>query len=276
MPSITQVPAWSYRQFDADLARDVPAEAYGGWHQTTIEIAPAHTALVVMHAWDVGSADDYPGHFRCVEYLPRARRIVREVFPPLLAAVRSSPIRVYHVTGCGAYGRKYPGYARAAQLAGTAAGNRDSIEPDAAYKMLRAMRKSQVFPGEHNAADISRSMSQVDFPAEARPAGNEAVCEDDRQLFAVCRDDGVNHLIYVGFAINWCLLMSPGGMLDMSRRGLLCSTVREAVTAVENRESARLELNKQEALWRVAMQFGFVFDCRPFIAAVAPVGNPSP
>jgi hypothetical protein len=32
------------------------------------------------------------------------------------------------------------------------------------------------------------------------------------------------------------------------------------VTAVENRESARSESHKEEALWRVALAFGFVFD----------------
>ena len=59
--------------------------------------------------------------------------------------------------------------------------------------------------------------------------------------------------------------MAPGGMLDMSRRGLMCSVFRQAVTAVENKESARSELHKEEALWRVALAFGFVFDVGDFI-----------
>jgi hypothetical protein len=79
----------------------------------------------------------------------------------------------------------------------------------------------------------------------------------------------VNHLIYVGFAINWCLLMAPGGMVDLARHGCLCSTIREAVTAVENRESARGEREKQSALWRVALEFGFVFALEDFSAALS-------
>ena len=55
---------------------------------------------------------------------------------------------------------------------------------------------------------------------QARPRGGEAVCEDSRQLFAVCKHFGVNHLIYAGFAIYWRLLMSPGGMLgNVAARG---------------------------------------------------------
>jgi len=80
----------------------------------------------------------------------------------------------------------------------------------------------------------------------------------------------VNHLVYAGFAINWCLLMSSGGMVDMTRHGVLCSALRQAVTAVENKESARGEQHKEEALWRVAVGFGFIFDVHDFMTALLP------
>jgi len=114
-------------------------------------------------------------------------------------------------------------------------------------------------------ADVARGFSQIDFLPEARPQGEEGIAEDAEQLFALCREAGVNHLIYAGFAINWCLLLSPGGMADMSKRGIMCSALRQAVTAVENRETARQELCKEIALWRVALAFGFVFDVDSFI-----------
>jgi len=79
----------------------------------------------------------------------------------------------------------------------------------------------------------------------------------------------VNHIVYIGFAINWCLLMSPGGMVDMRRHGLICSTIRDATTAVENRETAREEREKQQGLWRFSLESGFIFDSRDFIAALA-------
>jgi hypothetical protein len=94
------------------------------------------------------------------------------------------------------------------------------------------------------------------------------VAENAEQLFALCKEKHINHLIYAGFAINWCLLLSPGGMADMSKRGLMCSALRQAVTAVENRETAREEWCKEIALWRVALAFGFVFDVGDLCAAV--------
>jgi nicotinamidase-related amidase len=144
----------------------------------------------------------------------------------------------------------------------------EQAAPDLTLERLRELRARQVFVGQHNEADVARGFEHLDFPAQARPIGDEGMAENANQLFALCKAAGVNHLIYAGFAINWCLLMSPGGMLDMSRRGVMCSALRQAVTAVENKESARAESHKEEALWRVALAFGFVFDVDDLMRAL--------
>ena len=256
-----------YQQFDADDARDVPGEGYGGWKTAEVELAPAHTALVVMHAWDCGAPEDYPGWRRAVEYHTRARKILAEVFPPLLAAVRASPLPVFHVVGGGDYYRHLPGYRRAAQLAGPAPAV-VRVRPDPVYDQLEKFRATRVFVGEHNQADVDAGFAKLGFAPPARPVGEEGIAEDGAQLVALCRAHGVNHLVYVGFAVNWCLLMSPGGMVDMRRHGLICSSIREAVTAVENRETARDEGEKRQALWRISVEFGFIFGANDFVAAV--------
>jgi len=221
-----------------------------------------------MHAWDCGTPEEYPGWYRCVEYIPRANRICREVFPPLLAAIRRSPLPLYHVVGGGNYYRHLPGYMRAAALAGPAPEPPPLVASDPVLDGLHAFRSTTVFVGEHNQSDVARGFERLDFAPEARPYGDEGVAENGHQLGALCRADGINHLIYMGFAINWCLLLSPGGMHEMSQRGVMCSAIRQAVTAVENRESARRELHKEEGLWRVALAFGFVFDADDVIRAL--------
>jgi nicotinamidase-related amidase len=263
-----RLPAQVYRQFDADPSRDVPAEAYDGWHTIEVDLAPAHTALVVMHAWDCGAPEEFPGWRRAVEYHPRAERILAEVFPPLLAAVRASPLPVFHVVGGGTdYYSHLRGYQRAVSLAGEST-PAAQVAADPAYKQLKKLRTDYSFPGSLNAADIAAGFAKLDFAPEARPVGGEGIAENGEQLAALCRTHGINHLVYIGFAINWCLLMSPGGMIDMSRHGCLCSTIAEATTAVENRETARDEREKQQALWRVALEFGFVFHLHDFLAAL--------
>lgn len=258
-----RLPAQLYRQFDADPTRDVPGESYGGWQDLEIELAPAHTALVVMHAWDSGPPHAFPGWRRAVEYTPRANQILTDIFPPLLAAVRQSPLPVFHVVGGRDYYSHLPGFQRDVRVTPPT-----PVAPDPTYHALQQLRHDHATPGAHNAADVSAGFAHLDFAPTARPLPGEGIAENGEQLAALCRAHGINHLIYVGFAINWCLLMSPGGMVDMKRHGCICSTIAEAVTAVENRETAREEREKQQALWRVAIEFGFVFRLADFTTAL--------
>jgi hypothetical protein len=263
-----QLTASYYQQFDADHDRDVPGESYGGWQRAPVDLSWEHTAVVVMHAWDCGTREEFPGWHRAVEYIPRADRICREVFPRLLGAVRERGFRLFHVVGGGDYYKRRPGYLRAVELAGDPPPAVEQIEADESLRRLRDFRAERVFVGKQNREDVNRGFARLDFPPQALPRDDEGIAENGHQLFALCRHYGVNHLLYAGFALNWCLLMSPGGMLDMSQRGVLCSVFRQAVTAVENRETARGELCKEIGLWRVALAFGFVFDVDDFVSAL--------
>jgi hypothetical protein len=262
------VRAHYYQQFDANEALDVPGEGYGGWKAADIPIELERTALVVMHAWETGTRELYPGWHRAVEYIPRAAEISRTIFPQLLSAVRRSRMPLFHLVGGGDYYRHLPGYRRTVELAGESPTVPPRIPDSPELERLRRFRAEHVFVGRHNEEDVRNGFSHLDFSPEARPRDSEAVAENAQQLFALCREAGVYHLVYVGFAINWCLLLSPGGMAEMSARGLLCSTIREATTAVENRETAREERCKEIALWRVALAFGFVFDLDDFLAGL--------
>ncbi len=117
MSTTIRLPAYYYQHFDADFSRDVPEEGFGGWQRSDIEIAPDHTAVAVMHAWDCGDEERFPGWHRAVPYIPRAAEIGWRVFPPLLAAVRRSPLPLFHVVGGDEYYKNLPGYAQTRELA---------------------------------------------------------------------------------------------------------------------------------------------------------------
>lgn len=193
-----------------------------------------------MHAWDPGAPGELPGRERAVEYLPRARRILSEVFPTLLATVRAAGLPVLHVHEPAPPPR------------------RDTMR-DATWQTLQAVRQQLSYPGEDNQADIDTAFADLRIAAVARPRPGEPVLAHSAALAKHCREHGINHLIYIGFALNWCLLMSPCGMIDMKRRGFICSTIPEATTAVERHETAEEESEKASALWRVAVEFGFLF-----------------
>jgi hypothetical protein len=263
-----ELPGWYYQNFDADFAREVPAESYGGWKKcAALPFSLRHSALVVMHAWDCKAPGEYPGWEHAVEYLSRARGILAREFPPILAAARSAGLRVVHVVGGGNYYQGLAAY-RAIAAACPEEPPPERVAGDAVYAELAEFRRAHVHPGRHNEADIDASRKVRDFAPEARPEPGEAIAATTAQLFRICQGHGVNHLVYIGFAINWCLQMSPCCMIEMLRHGLLCSTIREATTAVENRESARTETAKNMELWKVALQFGFVYEAADFIAAL--------
>lgn len=273
---IREFPHHFYQQFDADVQQEHPCAAYGGWQQGKININLSRTALVVMHAWDLGTPEQHPGEFRAVGEVPASYEICRTVFPDLLDAVRHSPMRVFHVAA-GKYHRDYPGYHLTRKLAGP-----DPVMPvevvelDETARHIQQFRKESVYVGKHNMDDVAKAFRVVKFPKEAEPADDEPIVENAHQLLAVCRAYNTNHLVYVGFYLNWCLLWSAGGMLEMSRHGLVCSTIREGVLALENRESAVGRLHREEALWRTSMAFGLVFDVEGFKHALKSAGPASP
>lgn len=193
---------------------------------------------------------------------------LNDVVPPLLAAVRESRLPLFHVVGGGDYYKELPGHRHTLRLQPASPQATGKVVRDPIRDELDAFRTAHVFVGTHNAEDTNRGFARRDFPTEARPLDSEGIAENGEQLYALCKERGINHLIYCGFAINWCLLLSPGGMADMQRFGIMCSAFRQATTAVENKDTARNQMCKEIALWRVALAYGFVFDVDDFIAAL--------
>jgi hypothetical protein len=186
------LPASYYQQFDADYSLAVPGEGYAGWKTGDIEIAPDHTALVVMHAWDCGTEATWPGLWRSTESMPRTQQILSTVFPPLLAAVRRSPLPVFHVVGGHDYYSHLPGYQETAKLAGPSP-RPQPVAKDPVWERLQQFRRKNAIIGEHNWADVTGRYQKLDFAPEARPVGAEPIAEDGRQLAALCHAHGINH-----------------------------------------------------------------------------------
>src|ERR1051325_3633351 len=257
-----------YRNFPADHARDVPAEGFGGWTTVPVELPLAETALVSMHAWGCCTPELHPLTSQSQEYPPRARRILETVFPPLLSAARAAGMTVLHVVAGGDYYQHLPAYRHAVELAGEEPEFTGDAPHSDANIRFRALKAQYNGPGSQHREAVAAEGHRTDFAPQAPPLTGEGSAANAAQLHALCRERGVSHLVYTGFAVNWCLLTSAGGLRDMARRWYFCSTIRDATTAVENKESARTEAHKEEALWRISTGYGFVFDAQPFIAAL--------
>jgi hypothetical protein len=269
-----------YRHHPVDFSRGaLGALGMKGWGETLDVEAPfAETALVSMHAENIGLVPEIPyadrgplaGYMSWLEYEGRKMDIARTVYPRILAAARKADLAVVHVA-MGDYGKKYPGYARALKLSGPEPRTTTPKAPGAGRVRPPDDRKGKLVFGDHY--DDNRNEEHFgryfDFAEQAKPQGDEFVVDSSHQLSSVLSALGAWNLIYAGFAINWCLWFSGGGMVDMSRLGYRCSCIREGVTAVENRESIRGEQHKEEAMWRISLMFGYIFKADDFISACA-------
>ncbi|NMB95139.1 MAG: hypothetical protein GYA02_00765, partial [Clostridiaceae bacterium] len=231
------VPTWYYQQFDADYSLDYPGEGYGGWKKADLPINPDKTAIILMHAWDTGTMEEYPGWYRAVEYLPRAKYICDNILPGFLKKVRSSNIKLFHVASSNQILADYPGYIKTLKICSGDKTRYEQIDIDETIKKLRLFRNDNIFVGSHNKEDVAEGQRCLDFYPTARPMDSEEIVCTSEQLFKLCKYYNIKHLIYTGFAINMCLTVSQGGFVDMSRHGIMCSAIRQLVTAVENKES---------------------------------------
>lgn len=254
-----QLNAWIYQQYDADLSLPHPGEGYTGWIQKQIPVDPAHTAIVVMHAWDVGTPEQFPAQYRVCEYIPRSTKILEDRFPAFLEKVRSSGIKLIHVGSQSETSLEtLPGYIRTKEKWGVDPDPIPRVSSDPVWQQLQNLRIDHGIYGKHNLEGVNASREYRDFAI--MPKDDEDVVATTHQLFQLCKEQGINHLIYTGFCINACLTMSPCGMYDMTRRGVLCSIIRDLTTAVENKESCAEEAHKEYGLWAFSLWGGFVFD----------------
>ena len=270
-----------YRHYPVDFSRgEEGALGFKGWGgKTDIEVPADETALIPMHIWNIGISPELPftsegpagGVMDMLEWASRSAPIIRADIPPVLEAARKAGIAVVHVASDERYAKKYPGYRSAVDLAGP---EPRGLSKAPGYNIKRPpddIKDTLIF-GDRFDDSIGYYSDRIDFPPQAKPLDSEYVVLTAHQLTEALRNMGVWNLIYIGFAINWCLWFSPCGMSDMSRLGYRCNCIRECVTAVENRESTVGEFNKRQALWRTSLMFGYIHGKDDFIGACKKLG----
>ena len=248
------IPGYYYAMQGADPSLEYPAEGYGGWDRTQVPIDLRRTAVIVMHAWRIL---EYEAHIRHLEYLARANEIIKNRFPSFLQAVRKSQMKLIHVAaGFETCLSDYPGYTRMMEKFPPV--HRQIIERSTQMEQLCAKHWNLVGADRDiYASQIENGFAEYDLAIKPLDSEDIVIAED--QLFSLCHEQGIEHLIYTGFAVNACLMNASCGMVDMNRRGLMCSVVGDLTTAVENKETCRTQENLKHGLWKFATSRGFVF-----------------
>lgn len=95
----------------------------------------------------------------------------------------------------------------------------------------------------------------------------EDVIATGSQLHDLLTQKSILHLIYVGFATNWCVLGRDYGIRAMAGRGYNTILLREATTGVEFPDTIDQLFTTEIAIREVEQQYGFTASKKDFLRA---------
>jgi nicotinamidase-related amidase len=209
------------------------------------------TALVLVDVWD--------NHF-IESWLERATRITEEGVVPVLAKAREVGMTVVHAPS-PPIAEQYGQLKQHKEAPPSVAADWPPAEFRAragAYAEFRGPRAQP--PGIPGIPELGMS-PLVEVGEE------EYVVATGEQLHALAEEEGILHLIYAGFATNWCILNRDYGMRAMARRGYNMILLRDATAGVEFPDTVDVGFATEMAVREVEQQLGFTASNADFFAA---------
>lgn len=239
--------------------QDSPAEglAYREEHfvrrHVDMQLPVEATALVLVDTWDNHVIESW---------LERAEQVMREAVVPVLAAARAAGLTIVHAPSP----RVTPSYpehmARHRPVPEAPPPDWPTVEFRARQAEYAAFRGPRAQPP--GVPDITIGMSPL---IEVRD--DDVLLQTGQQLHELCRDRGLLHLIYAGFATNWCVLGRDYGMRAMAARGYNLILLRDATMGVEYPDTLEELMATELAIREAETQLGFSAAKADFSAACA-------
>ena len=202
---------------------DVPCVESNFQHVERVLPVPIRQAAVVLvDLWSTHYIDSW---------LRRAQDVTITRVLPFMQAARDAGMTVIH-------GPSPPVADRYAEAPTPAAAPPDPA-PDWPPRGFRGIYRS----GEHAAfgrdpeprlsAALERYRTELDISEAVRPLPGEPVIHYGPQLHQLLAERRILHLIYAGFATNWCMVGRDYGIIEMNRRGYNVILARDATTGIE-------------------------------------------
>ena len=212
----------------------------------------AQTALVLVDVWD--------NHF-IESWLERATRWTAEGVVPVLDRARAAEMAVVHAPS-PPIAETYAQVQRFAKAAPIA----ESDWPPAEFRARAGQYAA--FRGPRSQPPGIPEIPNLGTSPLVEVRDDEYVVATGDQLHALATEQGWLHLIYAGFATNWCILNRDYGMRAMSRRGYNLVLLRDATMGVEFPDTVDSCFATEMAIREVEQQLGFTAANGDFFAAI--------
>ena len=220
--AVLKLPVRFYR---VGTALDQPCVEEGFHYvERTFMLPLAQTALVLVDVWDM--------HY-VASHFQRATGITHDFLVPALMAARRAGLTVVHAPS-PPVAKRYPQWTRYAAdqdlwpVSGPA--------PDWPPADFRARRGEFAEYGRDQEPHIEawrKPYERMMIAPAVEPLPDEYVIATGGQLHRLLRDQGILHLVYVGFATNMCVPGRDYGMKAMRDRGYNPVLLRDCTTAIE-------------------------------------------
>lgn len=215
------------------------------------------TALVLVDLWNV--------HF-IESWIERAKQVTVDCVVPVLDAARTAGLTIVHAPS-PPVAAQYPQLKRhkpPEPSTPSAWPPSDFRSRSGDYTVYRGPRSQPPGIGIHwDQLAPKLSMSPAIDVQEA-----EFVIATGQQLHELLEERRILHLIFAGFATNWCVLGRDYGIRSMARYGYNIVLLRDATTGVEFPDTYDNLFTTEIAIREVEQQYGFSASNSDFFQAV--------
>ncbi|MEM7131625.1 MAG: isochorismatase family protein [Chloroflexota bacterium] len=216
----------------------------------------AQTALVLVDVWNI--------HF-IESWLERAKQVTIKSVVPVLDAARTLGLTVIHA----------PSPPVAEQFAQVERHESPPKLPDPTWPPLAFRRRKGEYTAFRGPRDQPPSIGihwdklapQLSISSAIQVLDHECMVATGQQLHDFLEERRILHLIYAGFATNWCILNRDYGMRAMAQRGYNLILLRDATTGVEFPDTLYNLFTTEMAIREVEQQCGFSASNDDFFAA---------
>ncbi|MDP6115393.1 MAG: cysteine hydrolase family protein [Planctomycetota bacterium] len=207
------------------------------------------TALVLVDLWNI--------HF-IESWLERAKRVMEEKVLPMIEAARKAGMLVVHAPS-PPVAAQYPEHRPEVPPKPVM----PTVGPDWPPSEFRARQ------GDYEAYLGPRSQppgigfrwnpmkDQLNISPSVEVVEGEPVISDAHELHHVLARHEILHLVYAGFATNWCLVGRDYGIRNMCGHGYNIVALREATTGVEFPDTVESCFVTEVTIREIEQQYGF-------------------
>jgi nicotinamidase-related amidase len=220
---------------------------YEAW---TVDVPVAAAALVLVDVWD---------RHVVASHAARTAEIARTRIAPALEAARVAGVTVVHAPS-PVQARRFPQwtrYATEADARAPAVRSWPLLEaddwPPPAFRRREGDDARFRRPQSPLLEGLRDERLERTIDPSVLPAPEDFVVATGEQLHRLCRDRGILHLFYAGFAANICVPFKDYGIRAFRARGYNVVLLRDCTTAIEGHDTVDALAGTRQAIRELEM-----------------------